>query len=196
MTAPAKFDPKKTAFLSMDYQTGIVGRIGQEAIAPAAKNAAIVLEKARELGSPIFHIGVGFEEGYPEVQPNGAFDKMLKASGVQNAFVRGHPSAALLPSLYKEGEPILYKKRISGFSGSPLATTLRAQGIENIVMFGIATGGVVLSTLREAHDMDYKVTVVSDACADRDPTVHSVLVEKVFPFTSGTVTASEISSLF
>jgi nicotinamidase-related amidase len=44
----------------------------------------------------------------------------------------------------------------------------------------LATSGVVLSTIRHAADADYKIVVVEDCCADRDPEVHRVLAEKVF----------------
>ncbi len=58
---------------------------------------------------------------------------------------------------------------------------LRANGIETLILSGIATSGVVLSTVRHAADADYKVVVVEDCCADRDAEVHRVLTEKVFP---------------
>ena len=58
---------------------------------------------------------------------------------------------------------------------------LRAQAIDELVLCGIATSGVVLSTLRAAADLDYGLTVLRDACADSDDEVHRVLVEKVFP---------------
>jgi nicotinamidase-related amidase len=54
-------------------------------------------------------------------------------------------------------------------------------GINHLVLTGIATSGVVLSTLREAADKDYRITVLSDCCADRDEEVHRVLKVKVFP---------------
>ena len=57
-------------------------------------------------------------------------------------------------------------------------------------MFGIATSGVVLSTVRWAADMDYQVVVVSDASADMDSEVHRVLTQKVFP-TQATVVTTE-----
>jgi len=44
-----------------------------------------------------------------------------------------------------------------------------------------ATSGVVLSTVREAADKDFQLTVLSDLCADFDPEVHAVLMQKVFP---------------
>ena len=50
-----------------------------------------------------------------------------------------------------------------------------------MVLTGIATSGVVLSTLRQAADLDYEITVLSDGCLDADPEVHRVLTGKVFP---------------
>jgi nicotinamidase-related amidase len=50
----------------------------------------------------------------------------------------------------------------------------------HIILTGIATGGVVLSTLREAADKDYRITILSDGCADGNPEVHKLLTTKVF----------------
>jgi nicotinamidase-related amidase len=70
---------------------------------------------------------------------------------------------------------------VSAFTGSDLDVLLRAAGGERIVLAGIATSGVVLSTVRQVADLNYRITVLSDACADADPEVHRVLMEKVFP---------------
>ena len=53
--------------------------------------------------------------------------------------------------------------------------------IRHLTLTGIATSGVVLSTLREAADKDYELSVLSDACADMDAEVHQMLLTKVFP---------------
>jgi len=58
---------------------------------------------------------------------------------------------------------------------------LRAGGTGHLVLAGIATSGVVLSTLRQAADLDYRLTVLADGCLDADPEVHEVLLQKVFP---------------
>ena len=68
---------------------------------------------------------------------------------------------------------------------------LRAQGVTQLVLTGIATSGVVLSTLRQAADMDYGLTVLRDGCADADPEVHRVLLDKVFPRQADVLTADE-----
>jgi nicotinamidase-related amidase len=73
------------------------------------------------------------------------------------------------------------KLRVSAFAGSDLEVVLRSGGIDSLVLAGIATSGVVLSTLRQAADLDYELTVLADGCLDGDPEVHRVLTEKVFP---------------
>jgi nicotinamidase-related amidase len=73
------------------------------------------------------------------------------------------------------------KRRVSAFTGSDLEVLLRAGDVEELVLCGISTSGVVLSTLRQAADQDYGLTVLRDACADGDEEVHRVLIEKVFP---------------
>jgi nicotinamidase-related amidase len=68
---------------------------------------------------------------------------------------------------------------------------LRAQGIQHLVLTGIATGGVVLSTVREAADKDYRITVLSDGCADADPEIHHILTTKIFPRQADVITVEE-----
>ena len=78
-------------------------------------------------------------------------------------------------------EITVVKRRVSAFTGSDLEVVLRGQDIKHIILTGIATSGVVLSTIREASDKDYRITVLADACADGDEEVHRVLTTKVFP---------------
>jgi len=59
------------------------------------------------------------------------------------------------------------------------------------VLTGIATSGVVLSTLRQAADLDYRLVVLAAACADADPEVHRVLTTKVFPRQAEVLTVEE-----
>jgi len=79
------------------------------------------------------------------------------------------------------GEVVVMKRRTSAFAGSDLAEVLRGGRIDTLVLTGIATSGVVLSTLRQAADLDYGLVVLADACADGDPEVHRALTTKVFP---------------
>jgi nicotinamidase-related amidase len=51
--------------------------------------------------------------------------------------------------------------------------------------------GVVLSTLRQAADFDYQLTVLREGCLDADPEVHRLLLDKVFPRQAEVVTTEE-----
>ncbi len=63
--------------------------------------------------------------------------------------------------------------------------------VTHLVLIGAATSGVVLSTLREAADRDYRLTVLADGCLDADEEVHRVLHDKVFPRQAEVVSVDE-----
>ncbi|MGN7169868.1 cysteine hydrolase family protein [Paenibacillus cellulositrophicus] len=164
-----------SALLVMDLQNAIAGHLGdKQALFPYK----MALEAARNHNIPVIFVRVAFREGYPEISPmNRMFARAAQYGGmtVNDETTQIHPELAPQP-----GEPIVTKKRISAFTGSDLEMILRAKGISKLILSGISTSGVVLSTLTEAADKDYQLTVLSDACFDPDPEVHRVLLEKVF----------------
>jgi nicotinamidase-related amidase len=161
----------------MDYQEGIVSRFAGTDLLDRARSA---IATAREAGMPIIYIVVRFREGYPEISPNNLSFNQIKSSGL--SFEESSPATQVHSGIAPQpGDIVVTKRRVGAFSGSDLDVALRAQGIGHLVLAGIATSGVVLSTVRAAADMDYKITVLSDCCADSDEEVHRVLMEKVFP---------------
>ncbi|MFC9059333.1 cysteine hydrolase family protein [Streptomyces sp. NPDC057074] len=166
----------RSALLVMDVQNVIVDRYADESCLSRLREA---IEAARAAGLPVIHVTVGFRPGRAEISPrNRMFGPLAdRAPSPQEEWANAiHSEAAPLAS-----EPVVVKRRVSGFAGSDLDVILRSQGVEHLVLAGIATSGVVLSTLRQAADLDFGLTVLSDACADADPEVHWVLMEKVFP---------------
>jgi nicotinamidase-related amidase len=168
---------QKKALLIMDLQNGIVSRFAEniEILKPFQK----AIEAARQNSIPVIFVRVGFSEGYPEVSPqNKAFSAITKYGGMTVSDSATQINESVAP---KPNEPVITKYRVSAFAGSNLEIILRSQQIDSLVLSGISTSGVVLSTLREAADKDFSLTVLSDACIDADPEVHRVLIEKVFP---------------
>lgn len=181
-----KLDPKKTALLTLDFQKGIFGFVpGAEAV---VSNAAKAMDFARKKQFLIIHVGLGFSEGHPEISDDHPRFKMVKQN---NVFVKGSSSAEFHSAIARPRELVVYKQRVSAFSENQLQMILRARGIENLVFFGISTGGITLSTLRRASDLDFKCTVLKDACFDADAEVHRVLTEKIFPAQATVLTVDE-----
>jgi nicotinamidase-related amidase len=170
-----KFDPRYTALLTLDFQKGVLEIVpGADAVIPSAAQA---VDFGRRRGYLIIHVGLGFSEGHPEI--SGAETRFRRVRE-QNRFVKGSPTAEFHASIVRPDDLIVYKQRYSAFSENHLHMILRSRRIENLVLFGVSTSGIVLSTLRRAYDLDYSCAVLRDACYDADPEVHRVLTEKVF----------------
>lgn len=69
------------------------------------------------------------------------------------------------------------------FTTTDLDEQLRSRAISTLILAGISTNGVVLSTVREAMDRDYQLVVLDDATADPDPATHAFLTATIFPAT-------------
>jgi nicotinamidase-related amidase len=173
--------------LLMDFQQGVVDRLSDDAVVGAATRA---LDGARSRGISVFFIRVAFRPGYPEIaDSNRTFGALAKTGdGLTEDDAATQITAALAP---RPEEPIVTKRRVSAFSGSDLETLLRGAGADELVLAGISTSGVVLSSVRQAADLDYGLTVLSDACGDPDPEVHGVLIGKVFPRQAVVTTTDE-----
>jgi len=177
-----------TALLIMDVQNGIVERIADRSGALLERVAAAV-EHARASDLPVVYVRVAFRPGGADVNPrNRAFSALSGRTdmSVDDAATQIHPAVAPAPE-----DVVVVKKRVSAFAGSDLDLVLRSLGATSLVLTGISTSGVVLSTLRQAADLDFGLTVLADACADQDPEVHRVLLEKVFPRQATVLTTDE-----
>ncbi|WP_234534465.1 cysteine hydrolase family protein [Streptomyces shenzhenensis] len=165
------------ALLVMDVQQVVVNRFPDGAYLPRLSKA---IDAARAADVPVIYVVVGFRPGYPEVSARNKMFRGLVGAATRPAgedmAIQVHPEVAPAP-----GEPVVTKRRVSAFAGSDLDMVLRAGEIGHLVLAGISTSGVVLSTLRQAADLDFELTVLSDGCLDSDPEVHRVLTEKVFP---------------
>ena len=176
-----------TVLLVMDVQRGIVERFAED---PGyLQRLAGAITAARGAGVPVVYVIIGFRPGHPEISARNRTFSALAAAG---GYVEGDPAAEIHPAVAPgPGDLVVTKRRVSAFTGSDLEVVLRAQEIDHLILTGIATSGVVLSTLRQAADLDYRLTVLSDCCHDNDPEVHRVLLEKVFP-RQATVTTAEL----
>jgi len=174
------FDTARTAVLAMDCQAGIVS-VYAKPPEEFAERAAGVLRAARTAGLTVIHVQVGFRPGVPEIGNRNRIFAAIKSSPQHQKFFEG-PSGAIHPALGPEpADIVVTKHRVSAFAGTDLEMILRAREISTLVLFGIATSGVVLATLVDACDADYRLVVIPDCCADQDSELHTALIERLFP---------------
>ena len=170
--------PAQTALLLMDYQNAVLGAVPEPE--PVLDRARAALDWARANEVQVVYVRVAFSaEDHAKVPGH---SKAFAPVAAGNFLLDGSPEAALHDSFdVQDGDIHVRKTRFGAFSTTDLYRDLRAKGVDTLVVAGISTSGVVLSTLRDAADQDYRLFVLADATADPDPEVHRVLIEKVFP---------------
>jgi nicotinamidase-related amidase len=186
-------DPKTTALLVMDYQPLVLGMLGDSEALLARVGEAIRV--ARSHGAHVGYVRVAFDDvDYDAVPPHSQFAPFLKTMG--NGFHNDAPATAVHGDIAPQpGDIVVRKTRVGAFSTTDLDRQLKERGIVTLLLAGIATSGVVLSTVRDAADRDYQVFVVADAGADRDPDVHEFLITKVFPSQAHVVRVADLDQM-
>ncbi len=188
--AEIELDKDRTALLMADFHTHSMGENPVVLERRTFDRAREVLHAARNAGLFVAYIVVNFRSGYPEISELNQTFSARKAAGVPPA---ADPAALIHATVSpRQGEPIVVKHRVGAFFGTDLDMILRAQGRDTLILMGHATSGVILSTVRYAADADFRMVVVEDGCADRDPEVHTLLMEKVFPRQATVASAAEV----
>ncbi|MFE5027773.1 cysteine hydrolase family protein [Streptomyces sp. NPDC056656] len=194
MTTPAlpTIDPKRTALLAMDFQNGIVQSIAEpDELVERVKGA---IADVRAAGGTIGYVRVAFTEDDWSAIPatNKTFSGVAAAQMMHHEHDTTQFDARIAP---KDGDIIVRKIRFGSISTTDLHEQLRERGIETLILSGISTSGVVLSTLMDVADRDYQVYVLTDGVADHDPEVDRVLVEKVFPSRAHLIDTTQLAEV-
>lgn len=167
----------KTAVVLIDYIYDIMhpkGKISRSAQHASQRNiiakANHFLKFARKTELLIIHVRVGFSPSYVE-QPKESpmFGRVHEFEALN---LRTIGSSFHVDLDIKNEEMVIVKPRISAFYGTPLEATLRANSIKHLVLLGVSSTWAIQSTARDAHDRDYKVTILEDACADNEENMH------------------------
>ena len=121
----------------------------------------ILTDWARRNQHLVIHVKVGFEKNYKdcsEISP--IFGKAKEYQALQ----LNDWGCQFCEELQRdEGDLFITKHRVSAFYGTDLDLILRSNNIQNIILCGVATNNAVELTAREAHDRNYRVTVIGDA---------------------------------
>lgn len=160
-------DPK-TALVVIDLQKGIVQRDAAHPTGDVVARARELADAFRRRGLPVVLVHVtGGAPGRVEQSMSGP---------------RSPDWAELVPELGRQpSDKVVMKRTWGAFTNTDLDPYLKAQGVTQVVVCGIATSAGVESTARFAHELGYNVTLATDAMTDASAERHQNSVERVFP---------------
>ena len=176
-------DPN-TALLVVDLQKGIVGAALAHPIGPVLDRAQALTRAFRAAGLPVVLINVtGGAPGRTE-QPR------------RNMGVPAPDFADFIPELDQQpGDIVVTKKTWGAFASTDIEARLKALGVTQVVVIGVATGTGVESTARQAYEAGFNVTLAIDAMTDSRPEAHGYSLATIFPRLGETGTSQQIIDL-
>ncbi len=131
----------------------------------ASNERLVAAARARDV--PVIFTNVVYAKGGLD---GGLFYRKVPAL---SAFQVGSPAGAFPPSLQPlSGEVVVSKQYASAFFGTSLASTLKAMGVDSLLITGFSTSGCVRATGLDALQHGFAPYVVSDACGDRHAAPH------------------------
>lgn len=175
-------DPR-TALVVVDLQKGIVKLPTAQPIGEVVANTAALAEAFRRHGLPVVLVNVaGAAPGRTEVPRT----------------LKGFPPGwtELIPELNRQPQDHVVTKHTPGaFTGTGLDDHLKALGVTQVVVAGVATSNGVEVTARQAFELGFNVTLATDAMTDMRAEAHAYCVAQVFPRIGETGTTQEIINL-
>ena len=96
----------------------------------------------------------------------------------------------------EDGDIVVRKHRVGPFFNAPedVHAIFKECGIDTLLLGGVSTGGAVLATVVQASDLDYRLFVMEDACADSSKETHDFLL-KFFTKRATVIKSEELESL-
>ncbi len=175
-------DPR-TALIVVDLQQGLMALPTVHPIGDVISKASALAEAFRRRGLPVVLVNVD----------GGAPGRTEQPRTVQ-AFPVGWTD--LIPELDRQADDIVVTKRTWGaFASTDLEHRLKALGVTQVVVVGVATGTGVEATARQAYEGGFNVTLAIDAMTDRRAEAHDYSIANVFPRLGETGTTRDIIDL-
>ncbi|WP_175966456.1 isochorismatase family protein [Burkholderia sp. BCC0322] len=172
-----------TALVVIDLQKGIVALPTAHPVEPVIAHTRTLLDAFRHRGLPVVLVNVA--GGAP-----GRTQQQVRVDPLPADW------AELVPELNRQpGDHLVTKKTWGAFTGTDLDAHLKAAGVTQIVLAGVATSIGVESTARQAYELGYNVTLAVDAMTDLDVDRHVNSVERLFPRLGETGTTQDIVAL-
>jgi nicotinamidase-related amidase len=176
-------DPN-TALIVIDLQKGIVTGNFVHPIVEVIDRTRALIEVFRAKNLPVVLVNVAG-------RPTGRTEQ-----GPRSNLTFSDGWTDLLPPLNRQPSDIVVTKRSWGaFATTDLENQLKARGVTQVVVTGVATSVGVEATARQAYEQGFNVTLALDAMTDLREEAHEYSIRNVFPRLGETGSAQEIISL-
>jgi nicotinamidase-related amidase len=183
--------------LALHWQVNVIaphGFFGVLLGEPVARSGVVARaarfhQAARAGGLPVIFTRFTIPDGEGELVRNTGF--MRAVGEAQEAFRPGAPGAQLIPEMAGLASAVVDNQKLSGLAGNGLAQELRAQGIDTLLITGVATNLTVEQTARHATDLGFTVHVVSDCVTAADDTTHAASLANLELTTAGCLAAPD-----
>ncbi len=175
-------DPQ-TALIVVDLQKGLRDIPSLHPMADVIRHSCQLIQAFRKENLPVVLVNVaGVAPGRTEQPP--------RFRELPTGF------SELLPELYPQPNDTLITKRTWGaFANTDLEAQLKARGVTQVVLTGVATGTGVESTARQAYEAGFNVTLAIDAMTDLRPEAHEYSLKHVFPRLGETGSTQDVLDL-
>ena len=189
ISQPGHYDPSQTAVVLLDYQNLIISMVGDKGHA-VLETATKMRSWAKSQGIQVIHGVIGHNmDLVPVIKNRPRFQAIL------GKLAEGGADEA--PQLLEGGGDVTFARKpghISALRSPGAREFLSENGIKSLILMGISTSRVVLSTALDASDSEFVVTVVSDGCADPVDSVHETLLQNVLGAGGYVATADEFQA--
>ena len=155
------------ALIVVDMQNGFCHKDGSFARLGIPTDPRTIVPRINELlsefratGLPVYFLKTGYKADYSDRRGRDRHDRLEQFQGL----LRGSWDADILEELTPEAaDNVINKTRNSCFFRTSLETTLRERGVDHVVLTGVGTDVCVETTARDAYQLDFAVTTISDA---------------------------------
>jgi nicotinamidase-related amidase len=162
---------KRPAVLVVDLQKGITDPQKPSGcnLDTVIDNTALLLDKAREKGIPIFFFTLAYQSSLVD----GGL--LVKKVPVLAGFLIGSENVELDPRLKRlADEPVVIKKYASCYHATYLASSLTALQVDTVIITGCITSGCIRATANDSIQYGFRPIIPRECVGDRSVIPHEV----------------------
>jgi nicotinamidase-related amidase len=171
---PMQLNPKITALVLIDLQTGVLAMPVAPHSATAVYDRSMRLaQRFRSAGAPVVWVRVSFSQDKADA-PRSTVDQPTNYASLPSGWDE-------FPEPPPQSDLVITKRQWGAFYGTELDLQLRRRGMRTLVLGGVATNFGVESTARDAWERGYEVVIAEDVTSSLSGELHDFSMQHILP---------------